>query len=389
MRWRAFAALWLAGVLLSGCALPPKERTGRSEAVYQMEQELPREQPHPAPPEPEGEPDESSMPLPTEEDWNERLLQGILDHEASIPLPSVDLPDLDLALQRLLDVHPEIFWVSNGTVTTRKRAGVLVEQTFTPEYTYSREERDRLQTLIDRSAAVCLAGIPSDASDYEKVKHVYEYIVTNTEYRLDARDGQTICSVLAYGESVCNGYAKATQYLLGLLDVPCELVSGVVKGGEPHAWNLVWIDGESYYVDTTWGDPVPEPGQERRLEISYDYLGLTTKDLFLTHRPDDGAALPLCTATRWNYYVAEGRMLDGYDDECLAVLAQIDLDTGAQATSVKFADQESFEDALWMLFEQQEIFTILDEVFGEAQEARTVTYTRNEELHTLTIYWED
>ena len=82
-------------------------------------------------------------------------------------------------------------------------------------------------------------------------------------------------------------------------------------------------------------------------------------------------------------------MLDGYDDERLAVLAQIDLDAGAQATSVRFADQESFEDALWMLFEQQEIFTILDEVFGEAQEARTVTYTRNEELHTLTIYWED
>ena len=387
MRWRAFAALWLAGVLLSGCALPLKERTGRSEAVYQMEQELSREQPHPAPPEPEEEPGEPSAPPPTEKDWNERLLQGILDHEASIPLPPVDLPDLDLALQRLLDAHPEIFWVSNGTVTTRKRADVLVEQTFTPEYTYNREERDRLQVLIDRSAAACLAGIPSDASDYEKVKHVYEYIVTNTEYCLNARDSQTICSVLAYGKSVCNGYAKATQYLLGLLGVPCKLVSGMVKGSEPHAWNLVWIDGESYYVDTTWGDPVPEPGQERRLEISYDYLGLTTEDLFLTHRPDDEAALPLCTATRWNYYVAEGRTLDGYDDERLAGLVREDLDAGEQTTSVRFADQESFEDALWTLFEQQEIFSILDEAFGEAQEARTVTYTGNEELCTLTIYW--
>ena len=55
-------------------------------------------------------------------------------------------------------------------------------------------------------------------------------------------------------EVVCEGYAKAFQYLCDLGGLDCISVSGVMAGGTGaggHMWNIVTLDGENYLVDVT------------------------------------------------------------------------------------------------------------------------------------------
>ena len=125
-----------------------------------------------------------------------------------------------------------------------------------------------MQTEITQVAAKWLAGLDADADEYQKILYVYEKIVDEVDYDESAPDNQNIYSIFVNRQSVCAGYSKATQYLLEQLGVFCTYVTGKTTEGGNHAWNLVKCNGDYYYVDTTWGDPVFQ--QEEGEDISQD-----------------------------------------------------------------------------------------------------------------------
>ena len=248
---------------------------------------------------------------------------------------------------------------------------------------------------IEAASEEILSGISRDAADYDKVKYVYETLIRSTDYDLDAPDNQNIYSVFVQHLSVCQGYAKATQYLLNRLNVPCTLVLGTVETGEGHAWNLVEVDGEYYYLDTTWGDvsyrtedlsseETLYPGEEDETlfmpEINYDYLNVTTEELLRTHSIGGEIPMPLCDADTANYYVREGALFTGYDRVQMEALFQKAIETGQGDITIKCVDAVSYKEVLTALIEEQEIFDYL------AGEESRVAYAQNEKQHSLTFW---
>ncbi len=296
--------------------------------------------------------------------------------------------DIDPVFQSVLNDHPEIFYVDGYSYMKYYRFGKSSEISaveFSGQYSMDRESALQRREEIREAADRILSGIGPEAGEYEKVKYVYETLVLETDYELNAPDSQNIYSVFVNHRSVCQGYAKATQYLLNRLGVECALVLGTVNGNEGHAWNLVRIDGSYYYVDTTWGDASyrTEDGAEDleiQPDISYDYLNVTTAELLRTHRVGENVKVPLCTDNAANYYVREGAYFTEYDKEQAAALFQRMLDGGRQDVTLKCASEECYAEMLDGLIDRQEIFRYLPEA------GNSVAYTRNDVQMSLTFW---
>ena len=296
----------------------------------------------------------------------------------------LDEQDIDRIFQCVLIDHPEIFYTTGYTYTKYSRGDRTVGIDFAGTYSLPREEAVNKAEEIRERASEWLSDIPSDASEYDKVKAVYEKIIFSTDYDLNASDNQNIASVFLGNSSVCQGYAKATQYLLNHLGVMCTLVQGTVDTGEAHAWNLVRVDGDYYYVDTTWGDASYRmedgSGQEELPEINYDYLCVTTQELLRTHRIESVVAMPECTATQANYYVREGVYFTSYDAEQMQSIFDRAWESGRTEITLKCADEECYREICRVLIDEQEIFSYMPE------NSSTIAYAQNGKQLSLTFW---
>lgn len=326
-----------------------------------------------------------------------RVLEGMAENvEISYtrPLPAAagdfDGGDISKVFRCVMNDHPELFYVEGYTYTKYTSQGgeeQIVRLTFSGKYTMDEAGRQERQEKIDRRVQECLSGIGEEASEYEKVKYVYEYLIKNTQYDLNAEDNQNICSVFLNSRSVCQGYAKSMQYLLNRLGIFADLVTGTVENGEGHAWNLVRVDGAYYYVDPTWGDAYYELSGggadcpvDKLPSINYDYLCVTTKQLTRTHTIDNVVPLPECVSLDANYYVREDAYFTGYDRQKIAGLFDQAYEDGDEIVTIKCSGSEVYEEMKRMLLEAQEVFDYLRVKDG------VVAYTDSREQLSISFW---
>ncbi len=312
-------------------------------------------------------------------------LLTIIEHRAEdVVVSTLDEETLDVVCSFVLADHPEIFYMDGYTYTRYTIGGELKKLSFTGNYIYGADEVLTRQGKIDAYAANCIAGMPTDGDDYSKVKYIYDYLVTNTDYDSSAPDNQNICSVFLYGKSVCQGYAKATQYLLNLVGIPTTLVTGKVNG-VGHAWNLVYADGEYTYVDTTWGDSSyqriesGDTAQKMPL-INYTYLCCTTQDISKTHVIAETLPMPDCTSMRNNYYVREGEYFTETDMNAVANLFSRRYADGSNNVTIKCSTKNAYDDLINRLINEQQVFSYMD------GSNNTVSYTTFDEQYILIIW---
>lgn len=239
----------------------------------------------------------------------EQLIQGFRNHDEMIVLAPISQEDLNPIIEKVQRM-PEFFYLSGEYSCLSKAITGKVELTVK----YSYDEIDAKQAEIDNAVNSMLSTIPADANDYEKIVAVHDWLCDHIVYELseDSSD-QNIYGALAKGSCVCSGYAKSFSYILDILGIENEYLTGTAcdSNGETgtHAWNTAIIDGDRYYFDVTWDD-ASEKGKE------YFYFAITEDEMNLKHYVDetterllaesrsvgDGSADISSSSTDDNYY---------------------------------------------------------------------------------------
>ncbi len=314
----------------------------------------------------------------------DEIVAAFSDRAEEARISTTDPAVLEQAYLAVRSDYCGFFWVEELAYVIYSRGDVVTSIAIRPVYTMTEEEQADKQSRIDAEADRMLADAPVDGGDYEKALYVYETLIREVDYDVNAADGQTIVSVFLNHATVCQGYSYATQYLLERLGIPAATVTGTADG-EPHAWNLVLLDGEYYFIDTTWGNSEyvnrNDQGAEEIIPykyVNYDYFCVTTEMLSATHQPDGDILLPVCVATADNYYVHEGLYIDTWDPDRVGEILRRGWQDGESIVRIRFSDRGLYDQAVQYFLDEGNLFSYCDGL-------RSVRYLESPESNVMVV----
>lgn len=129
--------------------------------------------------------------------------------------------------------------------------------TFDFDYYDTSEQEEQVDRAVDKFIA---AIKPNGKSDYEIIKAVHDRLCKMNVYAYEALEGTagheyafSPYGALVKGRCVCQGYAAAFYRICKEMGYDVRFVSSNPSLG-CHAWNLINLDGNYYFVDCTWDD---------------------------------------------------------------------------------------------------------------------------------------
>lgn len=274
----------------------------------------------------------------------DQVCDAIYGFKEDVTVSTTDKEELKRIYECVLADHGDIFWSSGYTYHIWSRGDEIVGFTLSPNFTMDESEKDEMARDIDTVLAQWLEGISLGASDYEKAKYIYQTLINNVAYDSSASNNQNIISVFIDRATVCQGYANAAAYMAKWLGLQSSVVTGYANG-ELHAWNLIRLDGEYYYMDVTWGNSAYSgiEDSEGRF-VNYAYLNITSEEIAATHTAKTLFPLPECRAYDDNYYHREGKWFETCDMDAIGHVFENAYLAGEQTVSVKLADVQSFNE---------------------------------------------
>ena len=287
------------------------------------------------------------------------LKKECFQFHSNIRFNRIPLRNVSIASYALSRDYPSLFWTSGYTYKT-------VGNDLVTEMIYSiPENADKDLIAIDEVIEQINMRMNSLSitNDYEKLKFFYDWIVENTEYEANS-NSQDMRSVFLENSSVCAGYSRAFQYLCQKNNMECTYVSGYNKDHEKHAWNLVKLSDQYYWIDVTWGDPVYVG--EKSNEINYNYFLVDDEDFLQTHvienKYDMIFQYPKCTDNSLNYYRRNHSYFEKYDAKTISeYLRGKFMDNIYHEIELKFPNKEAFDEFIYHHMQKNDAY-IYDDI---------------------------
>ncbi|QTD40896.1 DUF5050 domain-containing protein [Sporosarcina sp. Te-1] len=199
-------------------------------------------------------------------------------------------------IERVLQENPEILYYKDAKVWSNGNIEFTYSLPSSTAIAHQKQLRTKVKSILK---SVNKPG----SSDFDKVKAIHDYLVHNVAYDAGNYKQSTVpaASYTAYGSlingtAVCDGYTKAAQLLMNQLGIENHYVSGFANG-EEHSWNLVKLDGNYYFMDITWDDPLPD----RKGNTRYTYFLVTSQSLKKDHSWEE-KNWPRATSNKYAFF---------------------------------------------------------------------------------------
>jgi len=207
--------------------------------------------------------------------------------DAFSPVVELSPSQFRTAFMAVIGDHPELFWMDTAYgckyLSNGNCAAIYLQ--FNSTASNLEENKQKFESAAD----AIVQGAQALPTDYDKEVYVHDTLISKVSYNLNAPMNQSAYSALVGGQTVCAGYARAYQYMMQKLGVPCYYCTGFA--GENHAWNIVSLDDGYYNVDPTWDDTDPN---------TYDYFNKSDSDFSTNHmRKDLSVYLPACNGEKY------------------------------------------------------------------------------------------
>ena len=207
------------------------------------------------------------------------------------------------AIEALVYENPDMFYldvtkmyINIKTITkiTGTKYNVYInngeEITYLADGFYSKQDVEKYESQIEQIKNLILRNIQGK-SDYEKIKIIHDYLIDSIQYEKDLSQNNIydIYGALVNKKCVCEGYAKAFQYLMNEIGIENTIIIGTGTNSknqtENHAWNYVKLNEKWYAIDVTWDDPIITGGGKLTNKQRYEYFLRGSNTMDKNHYP--------------------------------------------------------------------------------------------------------
>lgn len=230
--------------------------------------------------------------------------KAIRNHENEVKLLTHTTDyDVYMSVKNVMRNNPDIFWFSHQWEFNEEEHKVYFR--YTMDNVRCCNANNQIDSVVRYDVGIDrVRELPS----VRQVMYVYKWIALYCRYNVLSAHNQTIYSVFVYRNSVCTGIAKATQYLLQMLEIESRLVFGRMNNSNVdsrHCWLIVKIKGRWYHLDPTFaiaetGGILRKSGVEPitgRDGLYYNYFCTDTAVIRQSRIIEDEETLPPCNNT--------------------------------------------------------------------------------------------
>lgn len=316
------------------------------------------------------------------------ILSEIYSMPESIRIPRITVEQLDKVFSALLRDNPDLFFVG-------RKCTLLTEVFRTScfiDYIFEKDEYEERKAELENACDAVISSLSAPDDEWQTELEIHDYIVDNCKYMLVENEHvySSAYGALVNGEAACEGYSKAAKLLFDKVGIESAVLSGISKsydGDEgPHMWNAVKINGDYYYLDCTWDDPVNKDGKSVKI---YAYFNLSNDMIADTH--SEFSYSFDCTATAANYYVKTGKYFETYsrdNENALAQLLAKELEAGNDSVEIRFGSKDAYNNAVDDLIDGGRVYDVLSLATTKTKvrfSINSLTYFVDPTLLTMTI----